>query len=155
MKILRPILLIGLLFVTASCDDTFIDPFDNDGQFFTLYGYLDVIQTEHAVRVIPVTRTPEHITSPSDDQATIDAVVTSTDLSTGQKITWQHTLVGSYEFAFRVHAGLDVFGSWAHYAGIDRTDCVSPVLQFEAGKIVLLAIHGEGLDIRGGTLGEP
>ena len=84
MKILRPILLIGLLFVTASCGDTFIDPFDNDDQFFTIYGYLDVIQTEHAVRVIPVTRTPEHITSPSDGQATIDAVVTSTDLSTGR-----------------------------------------------------------------------
>ncbi len=105
MKILRPILLIGLLVVTASCGDTFIDPFDNDGQFFTIYGYLDVIQTEHAVRVIPVTRTPEHITSPSDDQATIDAVVTSTDLSTGQKITWQHTLEklddGTYGHIFR------------------------------------------------------
>ena len=105
MKILSPILLIGLLFVTASCDDTFIDPFDNDGQFFTIYGYLDVLQTEHAVRVIPVTRFPERITSPTDDQATIDATVTSTDLTTGQRITWQHTLEelddGTYAHIFR------------------------------------------------------
>ena len=78
--------------VTASCDDTFIDPFDNDGEFYTIYGYLDVLDAEHAVRVIPVTRFPERITSPTDDQATIDAVVTSTDLRTGETIRWRHSL---------------------------------------------------------------
>ena len=92
IKTLRPILLIGLLLATASCDDTAVDPFENDSRFFTIYGYLDVLETEHSVRVIPITRFPERIESPSDDQATIDAVVTSTDLRTGQTIRWQHSL---------------------------------------------------------------
>jgi len=95
----------GLLLAVAACDDAFIDPFDNNERYYTLYGYLDAIETEHAVRVIPVTRTPEHITSPTDDQATIDAVVTSTDLRTGQRITWRHTLEklddGTYGHIFR------------------------------------------------------
>jgi len=95
----------GLMLAVAACDDAFIDPFDNNERYYTLYGYLDAIETEHAVRVIPVTRFPERITSPTDDQATIDAVVTSTDLRTGQRITWRHTLEklddGAYGHIFR------------------------------------------------------
>ena len=92
IKALCPIFLIGLLLVTASCDDTTVDPFENNGQFFTIYGYIDALETEHSVRVIPITRFPEIIESPSDDQATIDAVVTSTNLFTGQTTRWQHSL---------------------------------------------------------------
>lgn len=98
-------LLAGLLLVTASCDDTFIDPFDNNERYYTIYGFLDVRQTEHSVRIIPVTRFPERITSPLDDQATLDGVVTSTDLVTGETIIWRHTLEklddGTYGHIFR------------------------------------------------------
>ncbi len=92
MRILSLILMIGLLLVTAACNDTFVDPFDNEGRFFTIYGFLDVLETEHAVRVVPLRRTPEHITSPTEANADIDATVTSTDLTTGETIIWQHRL---------------------------------------------------------------
>ena len=102
--ILSPLLLAGFLLLSG-CDDTFIDPFDNNDRFYTIYGYLDVLETEHRVRVIPITRFPERIESPTDDQATIDAVVTSTDLNTGQTLHWQHSLDqlddGTYAHIFR------------------------------------------------------
>jgi len=98
-------LLAGLLLTVAACDDAFIDPFDNDERYYTIYGFLDAVETEHAVRVIPITRFPERITTPTNDQATIDAVVTSTDLRTGQTIRWRHTLEklddGAYGHIFR------------------------------------------------------
>ncbi|MFB3133259.1 MAG: DUF4249 family protein, partial [Rhodothermales bacterium] len=92
MKILSLMLMIGLLLATAACDDAFIDPFDNDERYYTIYGFLDVRQTEHAVRVIPVTRFPERITTTTDPQSSIDATVTSTDLHTGATIIWRHSL---------------------------------------------------------------
>ena len=92
MKILSLMLMIGLLLATAACDDTFIDPFDNDARYYTIYGFLDVRETEHAVRVIPVTRFPERITTTTGDQSSIDATVTSTDLHTGATIIWRHSL---------------------------------------------------------------
>ena len=96
-RLLSRAALAGLLLATASCGDTFIDPFDNDGRYYTIYGFIDQTKNfepgaEHAVRVIALSRFPERITSPTDDQATIDAVVTSTDLTTGQRITWEHSL---------------------------------------------------------------
>ena len=96
-KIITTCLLAGLLLVAASCDDTFIDPFDNDGQFYTIYGFIDQAKNfeqraGHAVRVIPVTRFPERVESTADAQASIDATVTSTDLRTGQTIRWRHSL---------------------------------------------------------------
>ncbi len=89
--------LAGLMLATAACGDAFIDPFDNNGRYYTIYGFIDETKNfepgaEHAVRVIPLTRFPERITSPTDDQASIDAIVTSTDLTTGQRITWEHSL---------------------------------------------------------------
>ena len=107
---LRLSLLTGLLLAMTACDDTAIDPFDNDDRFFTLYGYLDVAKNfepdaEHTLRVIPITRFPERIESPSDDQATIDAVVTSIDLQTGMEQRWEHALEqlsdGTYAHIFR------------------------------------------------------
>ena len=92
MKILSLMLMIGLLLATAACDDAFIDPFDNDERYYTIYGFLDVRETEHAVRVIPVTRFPERITTTTGPQAFIDAMVTSTDLHTGETILWRHSL---------------------------------------------------------------
>ncbi len=103
--ILTTCLLAGLLLGAAACGDAFIDPFENDDRFFTIYGYLDVLQRDHAVRVIPVTRFPERIESPADAQASIDAEVTSTDLRTGQTVRWRHSLErlddGTYGHIFR------------------------------------------------------
>ena len=88
-----------------SCDDTAIDPFENDGRYFTVYGYLDVLQTQHEVRVIPVTRRGAVVESPSSSNATIDAVVTSTDLTSGETRRWGYTLEeledGTYGHIFR------------------------------------------------------
>lgn len=78
--------------MALSCSDTTIDPFENDEKYYTIWGYIDVLNTEHSVRVVPVTRYPEHITSPIDDQAQIDAEVYSVDLSNGERKRWVHSL---------------------------------------------------------------
>lgn len=85
-------LLLGSLVLFTGCNDDFIDPFQNEDHYFTLYGFLDPNETEHAVRVVPVTRLTQPITSLSDPAATIDARVTSTDLSTGEVHRWQHRI---------------------------------------------------------------
>ena len=95
--------------VLAGCDDTFIDPFANDGKYFTVYGYLDASKNfqsiSHTLRVIPVTRTPERIEDPSSPGATIDARVFTTDLATGLRTEWRHSLDrlanGRYGHIFR------------------------------------------------------
>lgn len=98
------------LFSFSACDSAFIDPFDNDDRFFTVYGYLDQTTNfqpgaTHAVRVIPVTRRAERIEDPSDAQASIDARVFSIDTMTGQEIEWRHSLDqldnGNYGHIFR------------------------------------------------------
>ena len=94
-----------LLFAVTGCSDSFIDPFDNDERYFTVYGYIDVLETNHAIRVIPVKRTPEVIRTPSDPDAFIDAMVTSVDLQTGVETRWRHSLEqlsdNSYGHIFR------------------------------------------------------
>ena len=82
--------IIVLTFV--SCDSTNLDPFDNDDKYFTVYGFLNERESNHAIRVIPVSRLAERINSPSDPQASIDAVVTTTDLRSGSAVRWNHTL---------------------------------------------------------------
>ena len=91
------VVLAFLLLTVAACGEAFIDPFDNDERYYTIYGFIDeaknfVPGTEHTVRVIPLTRFPERITSPTDDQAFIDAVVTSMDVRTGESHRWEHSL---------------------------------------------------------------
>ncbi|MFT4604652.1 MAG: hypothetical protein ACI9W4_001385 [Rhodothermales bacterium] len=86
----RPILLF-LAFSTFACSDTTLDPFDNDERYFTVYGFLDELDQNHSVRVIPVTRTPELILAPTEDNR-IDAKVFSTDLTTGLVREWTHSL---------------------------------------------------------------
>ncbi len=81
-----------LIVVLGSCGDTVIDPFRNDGKYYTVYGFLDVLETSHAVRVIPVTRRGELIKDPTDPDARIDARVFSTDVFSGTRSEWTHSL---------------------------------------------------------------
>lgn len=90
--------------VPLSCDDTIVDPFDNDGDIYSVFGFLSLYRTQHFVRVVPVTRYPERIASPNDPQAEIDARVHTVDLATGLEVPWRHSLVrlddGSYGHVF-------------------------------------------------------
>ena len=99
-----------LLASLSACDSSFIDPFENEDRFYTIYGFLDQAANfqpgaTHTVRVIPVTRTIERIEDPSDDRANIDARVFSIDTMTGQEIEWTHSLDrlsnGNYGHIFR------------------------------------------------------
>ena len=89
------------------CSDTTIDPFENEEKYFTIWGYLDQLSTEHELRVIPVTRYVENIINPTDTGAQIDAEVFSVDLTTGTRIRWNHELAklndGTYGHVFRSH----------------------------------------------------
>jgi hypothetical protein len=114
MRRIKAGLYLALLTVLlAGCDDAFIDPFDNEDRFYTVFGYLDVLETTHAVRVVPITRQSAVIRDPSAPNAAIDAIVTSTELSTGQTVHWTHSLErledGTwghiFRASFRVQAG--------------------------------------------------
>ena len=87
-------LLVIALGVTAlgGCSDTFLDPFENEDQYFTVWGYIDQLEMEHELRVMPITRFPEEIRSPSDPQAFLDAEVFTTDINTGVRTRWFHSL---------------------------------------------------------------
>ncbi len=87
--------------LSVGCEDSFIDPFDNDARYYTIYGFLDEgkntqLLVPHEVRVIPVTRFPERITSPLNPQADLDAKVFSRDLNATPEadttIEWIHSL---------------------------------------------------------------
>jgi len=89
----------------AGCDQSDLDPFDNDGRYFTVWGYLDALESEQVVRVVPVTRFAERIMDPTEAQASIDAEVYTTDLATEKRTRWTHELVqlddGTYGHVFK------------------------------------------------------
>ncbi|MFT5141666.1 MAG: hypothetical protein ACI80V_000312 [Rhodothermales bacterium] len=102
---LRRLIAVSLLLPLAvACSDTSFDPFDNDQRYFTIYGFLDQLETEHSLRVIPVTRQSENILAPTDDNR-IDARVFSTDLTTDAVKEWTHSFEllddGTYGHIFR------------------------------------------------------
>ncbi len=87
---------LGALLVSG-CDTATIDPFNNDGKYYTVYGFLDQAKNFQAnavqtIRVIPVTRRPELITSPSDPQADLDGRAFLTDMASGQSQELPHSL---------------------------------------------------------------
>ena len=102
-------LLVGMvLFATtffAACSDDFVDPFNNDGRYFTVYGFIDSQKISHQIRVIPVTRHQAIIRKESDIQAALDAEVTISDLSTGEVFEWEYGLEkledGTFAHIFR------------------------------------------------------
>ena len=101
---MRHILAAVLVVLVAGCGETSIDPFDNDEKYFTVYGFLDQLETNHAVRVIPITRNAERILTPTEDNR-IDARVFSIDQTTGQIREWTHEFEeledGTYGHVFR------------------------------------------------------
>lgn len=86
----------------SGCDDTLIDPFDNEQRYFSVYGYLDMLETEHRIRVVPVSRFAENIESTDGGRGAIDAEVFTTDLVSGDRTQWTHE-----------YAQLDD-GTWGH-----------------------------------------
>jgi hypothetical protein len=99
-----------LLGSISACGDSVVDPFENDDNYFTVYGFLDQAKVEQSLRLVEVTRRPEIIDSPSDPRAKIDARVFTTDLFSNQKTEWSHELVqfddGSYGHVFRANIGV-------------------------------------------------
>ncbi len=81
-----------LLFVLTACEDTFIDPYNNDERYFTVYGYLDALERNHEVRVIPITRTPQRFTNNENPESQLDAKVRSINMLTGETTEWRHSL---------------------------------------------------------------
>ena len=122
-------LVFGLALCSLHCDDAFIDPFRNTDQFYTIYGYLDESKNfeagyQHRVRIIPVTRQPERIESPFDNQSGIDAEVYTIDLETSRVVPWTHSLEqledGSYGHVFS--ANLFVQSNHRYQLQIVRSD---------------------------------
>jgi len=126
------LLLIPLLLGTAACEDSFIDPFDNEDRYYTVYGFLDQMKNfepgaVQTLRIIPITRFPERIDSPAHPQADLDAVVTTTNLNTGQTRRWAHTLEplsdGTYAHIFR--AALFVQAGHTYRLSVARSDGIT------------------------------
>lgn len=97
-------LVAALLVLLSACDETLIDPFKAGDKYFTVYGFIDQLETRHSLRVIPVTRSGEVIRSPSDPDAKLDALVYTIDDLTGKRIRWDHHLIpfenGTYGHVF-------------------------------------------------------
>lgn len=73
----------------AGCDEAFIDPFKNDGKYYTVYGYLDESRNfqagaRQAIRIIPVTRRAGQITNENAPEADFDGRVFLTDVDLEQ-----------------------------------------------------------------------
>ena len=87
---LIPALMLGLCFsLGTGCDEAFIDPFKNDGKYYTVYGYLDESKNfsagaRQAIRVIPVTRRAAQINDPNGPAADFDGRVFLTDVNLEQ-----------------------------------------------------------------------
>lgn len=115
--------LIIVLILGSGCGDAIIDPFKNDGNYFTIYGYLDALRGVHEVRVIPVTRRPQKIVLPDNPAGSIDAKVRSINLTTGEVTNWDHSLRrlddGTYGHLFRASFALQ--GS-SYRLEVERSD---------------------------------
>ena len=83
--------LISVLCLSA-CEDTVIDPFNNDEKYFTIYGSLDLLERSHEVRVIPVTRRAQKVTNDKDPASQLDAMVRTINLLNDDTVRWHHSL---------------------------------------------------------------
>ena len=123
--------LLAFLFVIStllgsSCAGDFIDPFENEDRFFTIYGYIDAQDISHKIRVIPVTRQEAIIRNQSDLQSALDAVVTLTDMSNGEVFEWEYSLekLGDGTFAHIFRSDFVVTPGGHYRLDVTRTDGV-------------------------------
>jgi hypothetical protein len=81
-----------LILALVSCRDTVIDPFENVNRRFTVYGYLNPLDTLQTVRIIPVSRRNEPLVAAEESFSSIDAEVFSVDLTAFTVNEWTHSL---------------------------------------------------------------
>ncbi len=86
-----------LLICSSGCEDSFIDPFNNESKYFTIYGFLDESNNfkpgaRHSFRVVEVTRRAEVIPTPNSPRADIDARVYLTDMTDSVTAEMLHDL---------------------------------------------------------------
>ena len=79
--------LVGVIIAVGSCDQT-IDPIVGEDRPFTVWGYLDATADTQRVRVFSISATLG-----VDRSGPIDAVVTTTDLDTGEEKLWVDEVV--------------------------------------------------------------
>jgi hypothetical protein len=95
MRARLPGLLAGLLLVLAAplagCDEAVTSPEDIEA-YYTLWGALDPAGDRQALRVVPI-----RPTIVEDEPAPLDATVTSTDVRTGETVTWRDSLVTFFD----------------------------------------------------------
>jgi len=87
----------------ASCRDTIIDPFDNEDREFTVFGYLNPLDTLQTIRIIPVSRRNEPLNGARESIKTIEAEVFSIDKTGLTVVEWEHSLRQFPD------------GSWGHF----------------------------------------
>ncbi len=85
--VFAPAALLGAAFVAGGCEDT-VNPFLDEPRHFTVYGFLSTDADTQVLRVEAVRRTVD-LPQPGP----LDAVVTTTDLTTGAVTTWRDSLV--------------------------------------------------------------
>lgn len=83
---LLPLLLL-LVLVSTGCEDS-VNPFVEEDRYFTLFGYLDTASDEQFIRVIPL-RTD----FAAFEDTSIDAVVTTQEVESGQITTWRDSVI--------------------------------------------------------------
>lgn len=83
---LLPALLVAVCALSACSED--VHPFIDAGRYFSLYGYLDTDRDTQFVRVIPLRRRVD-----TPPPGPIGATVVTTDLVTGERVTWRDSVV--------------------------------------------------------------
>lgn len=154
------VFLSGLLFL--GCEDSFIDPFENDGRYYTIYGYLDQAKNfepgaTHAFRVIPVTRRPAVIESLSSLQADIDGRVFITNTLTGVRSEMLHSLEeltpGKFGHIFDVR--LFVRPGHTYRIDIERSDGIVAYAETRVPSISSIQVQQQAPIVQDGDIVQP
>lgn len=125
MRLLRSgLLLLLVALVFTGCEETFLDPFDNDQRYYTVFGFLDPLEIRQTIRVIPVSRFPEDIEAPNENNSFIDARVYTRDLTDSTSTLWQHELAQQDDgsFVHLYHADFLVKAGHTYRLDIIRND---------------------------------
>ena len=110
-------LLVSILFVMG-CEES-VNPFVEEDRYYTVFGYLDTAADQQFVRVIPLRTDFANL-----GNSTIDAMVTTFEVETGQTTLWQDSLItyddGSVGHVF--HAPFQPIPGWTYDLTISRSD---------------------------------